>query len=83
MVLRLIPRSLRRSGFFVTVASAMRKHRRQLDASVEATRPRGFVIRERRIRPKRHLRPSPPAPNVRDDRDTPLMVGTGCAEKCF
>ena len=83
MALRLIPRSLRRSGFLVTVASAMRKHRRQLNASVEASRPRGFVVRERRIRLVRHPRPSPPASNVRDDRDTPLMVGTGCAENAF
>jgi hypothetical protein len=30
------------SGFLATVASAMRKHRRQLDASVEASRPHDF-----------------------------------------
>jgi hypothetical protein len=46
MALRLIPRSLRRSGFFVTVTGAMREHCRQLHASVEASRPRGFVVRE-------------------------------------
>ena len=58
------------------------KHHRQVDASVEASRPRGFVVRERRIRRLRHLRPSPPAYNVRDDRETPLLVGAGCAATC-
>jgi hypothetical protein len=28
-------------------------------------------------------RPSRPAPNVRDDRETPLLRGAGCAERCF
>ena len=70
-------------GLFVTVTGAMRKHCRQLHASVEALRPRGFVVRGRRIRLVRYPRPSHPAPNVRDDRETPLMVGTGCAERCF
>src|SRR6202034_3445833 len=28
-------------------------------------------------------RPPHPAPNVRDDRETPLLVGTGCAENAF
>ena len=45
MALRLIPSSLRRSGFLVTVISVMRQHRRQLRASVEALRPHGFVVR--------------------------------------
>ena len=45
MALRLIPRSLRRSGFLVTVPGTMRKHRRRVDAGVEASRPRGFVVR--------------------------------------
>ena len=55
------------------------KHCRQLRASVEALRPRGFVVHGRCIRLVRHPRPSHPVPNVRDDRDTPLLVGTGWA----
>jgi hypothetical protein len=42
MALRLIPCSLRRSGFFVTVAC---ETSRKLRASVEALRPHGFVVR--------------------------------------
>ncbi len=34
-----------------------------------------FVLRH-------HVRPSHPAPNVRDDRDTPLFLRAGCAEMC-
>jgi len=49
------------------------KHCRQLHASVEASRPRGFVVRRQRIRLVHHPRPSHPAPSVRDDRDTPLL----------
>ena len=33
-------------GLFVTVTSAMRQHCRQLHTSVEASRPRGFVVRD-------------------------------------
>ena len=32
-------------GLFVTVTGAMRKHRRQFDASVEASRPHDFAVR--------------------------------------
>jgi hypothetical protein len=45
MALRLIPRSLRRSGFFVTVPAQCEALSR-VYASVEALRPRGFVVRE-------------------------------------
>ena len=38
---------------------------------------------DKRIRRLRHLRPSPPASNVRDDRETPLLMGAGCAATCF
>ena len=51
----------------------MRKHCRQLDAGVEASEPHDFSVRDRRIRRMRQSRPSHPAPNVRDDRDTPLI----------
>jgi len=74
MVLRLTPRSLRRSGAtFCHRRQRNAKHCRQLHASVEALRPRGFVVRDQRLRLLRHPRPSHPAPNVRDDRDTPLL----------
>ena len=46
---------------------------RQLDASVGASGPHDFAVRPgiaRLAMPKRPLRP---APNVRDDRDTPLL----------
>jgi hypothetical protein len=39
-------RAPRRSGFLVSVASAMRKHRRQLDVSVETSGPHDFAVRE-------------------------------------
>jgi hypothetical protein len=68
MVLRLTPRSLRRSGLLSPSLATMLKHCRQLRASVEALRPRGFGIRVRRIRLVRRPRPSHPAPNTRDDR---------------
>jgi hypothetical protein len=45
MVLRLTPRSPRRSGLFVTVAGAMDQHRRQLDSSLEESGPHGFAVR--------------------------------------
>jgi|ERR1700730_6499440 hypothetical protein len=77
MALRLIPRSLRRSGFFVTVPGAKRQLCHPVHASVEALKPRGFVVRETSAFVLCAVpRPSHPAPNVRDDRDTPLMVGT-------
>jgi hypothetical protein len=37
-------------GFLATVASAMRKHRRQRDASIEAPEPHGLAVRCMRIR---------------------------------
>jgi hypothetical protein len=58
------------------------KHHRKVDTSVGVSGRYDFAVRRQRIRLVRHPRPSHPAPNVRDDRDTPLMVGTGCAEKC-
>ena len=59
-------------GFLATIASAMRQHRRQLDASVGASGPHGFAVRKpKRPRQKRRSRPSHPA-RVRDDRETPL-----------
>ena len=48
------------------------RHHRQVRASVEALRPHGFVVRFWHARQSRQTRPSHPAPNVRDDRETPL-----------
>ena len=69
------------SGLVVTVTGAMRKHRRRLDASVAASGPHGFAVRVDALRPAHRKRPSRPAPNVRDDRDTPLLVGARRAKK--
>jgi hypothetical protein len=60
-------------GLIATVADAMRKHRRQLDLGIERPGPHDFAVRFRRTRLLRCKRPSHPAPNVRDDRDTPLL----------
>jgi hypothetical protein len=67
-------------GFLATIASVMRsditcvmrRHHHQLDASVGASGPHGFAVREQRHSSRDVLRPSYPAPNVRDDRETPL-----------
>jgi hypothetical protein len=48
-----------------------------LDISVEISGPRGFAVRVRCIRLLHRPRPSHPAPNVRDDREAPLLRGTG------
>ena len=72
MALRLIPRSLRRSGFFVTVPCAMPKHcreltpasRRQDHAASSSAGKAHFVLCA-------ILRPSHPAPNVPDDAQRP------------
>src|ERR1700723_394633 len=77
MILRLIPCCRRRSGRLVTVTWAIREHCRQLNGSVQASRPRGFVVGETSAFVLCAVpRPSHPAPNVTDDRDTPIMVGT-------
>jgi hypothetical protein len=75
MVLRFRSCSSRRSGFLVSVAGAMRSHRRLLDVSVETPEPHDFAVRPNAPRPAHSKRPSHPAPNVRDDRDTPLLKG--------
>jgi hypothetical protein len=55
-------------AFLSPSLTIMLKHCRQLRASVEALRPRGFVVRVWRLRLVHHTRPSHPAPNTRDDR---------------
>ena len=53
--------------------SSRRKFLRDLNASVGASGPHDFAVRVRCSRQQHHSRPSHPAPNVRDDRDTPLL----------
>jgi hypothetical protein len=63
------------SGFLATIAGGSS---RQLDAGVEASGPHDFAVRESRTaRLSARSRPPHPAPNVRDDRDTPLFLGCG------
>jgi|SRR5882724_2800872 len=49
------------------------KHRRQLDAGVEASGPHDFAVRFGVVRLSTLSRPPHPAPNVRDDGETPLL----------
>jgi hypothetical protein len=51
------------------------KHHRQFDPSVGRSGPHDFAARSGRARLALPKRPSHPAPNVRDDRDTPLLIG--------
>jgi hypothetical protein len=46
---------------------------RKLDASVGASGPHDFAVRVRCSRQQHHPRPSHSAPNVRDDREAPLL----------
>jgi hypothetical protein len=69
--LRLIPCSPRRPGFLATVACGS-LHR--LDASVGASGPHGFAVRNSAARLASLPRPPHPAPNVRDDREAPLLA---------
>src|SRR5579872_2020149 len=50
-------------------------HLHQLDASVGASGPHDFAVRQQRIRLVRRKRPSHPAPNVRDDRPNAPLGG--------
>jgi hypothetical protein len=58
-------------GFLATVAPE-KLASQELDASVEASGPHDFAVRISAVRLAALSRPSLPAPNVRDDRDTPL-----------
>ena len=49
------------------------KHHRQLNASLGAPGPHDFAVRGQRHSSDDMPRPSHPAPNVRDDREAPLM----------
>ena len=46
---------------------------RKLDASVGASGPHDFTVRQKRSRLQHYRRPPHPAPHVRDDRETPLV----------
>ena len=59
------------------------KHLRRLDTSVGVSERYDFAVHLQCVRLAHDKRPPHPAPNVRDDRDTPLMVGTGWAELCW
>src|SRR5919198_3294142 len=49
------------------------KHHRQLSASLGAPGPHDFAVRDPRHSSDDAPRPSHPAPNVRDDREAPLL----------
>jgi hypothetical protein len=55
----------------------MSGHHHEFDASVGASGPHDFAVRKPAARPRSKrfgdLRPSQPAFNVRDDRETPLL----------
>ena len=75
MVLRLMSYSPRRSGFFVTVIpEKLASH--ELDASVEASGPHDFAVRELSALVFGAARVHRIPPRVRDDREPPLG-GTG------
>ena len=59
------------TGFIATVI-AEKLASQQLDASIGASGRHDFAVRVSAVRLRAPSRPSHPAPNVRDDRDTPL-----------
>jgi hypothetical protein len=67
-------------GFLATIPDTMRKHRRQVDTSVGVSGPHDFAVRPLITRQLMRVRPSHPAPDVRDDREAPLLVEHGTAE---
>jgi hypothetical protein len=70
-------------SFVLSPVTGLFCHRRlrvttcKLDASVGASGPHDFAVRVSAARLASPKRPSHPAPNVRDDRDTPLLWGAG------
>src|ERR1700732_2495188 len=70
------------ASFELSPVTGLSCHRRlrglpphELDASVGASGPHDFAVRISAARLASLPRPSHPAPNVRDDRETPLCVG--------
>jgi len=72
MVLRLIRGLPGVPGFLATVAS--REASAKLDTSVGVSGPHDFAVRIAAARLATPARPSHPAPNVRGDARTPLLV---------
>jgi hypothetical protein len=64
-----------RPGLLVTVIHVMRSI--NLTPAIGASGPHDFAVRVSHARQSQLSRPPLPAPNVRDDRDTPLLWGTG------
>ena len=61
-------------GFIATIPGAMRKHRHQVNASVGASGPHGFAVRQLLARLARtSVRRT--LPRVRGDREPPLLMG--------
>jgi hypothetical protein len=60
----------------------MRLHRRQRDVSVETSGPHGFAVRFIAHSSDARQTSTASHANVRDDRETPLMAGTGRTKKC-
>src|SRR5690242_15663499 len=80
MVLRFPSRSSRGPGFLAPVNRGLL---RDLSASVGAPEPHDFAVRVGIARPAIPARPPHFTPNVRDDREAPLLIGheTGQARK--
>src|SRR3569832_2376903 len=53
------------------------KHPHRVDVSIKTTGPHDFAVRKSIDRLTIPPRPPQPTPNVRDDRDTPLLMGCG------
>jgi len=53
---------------------------RKLDASVEASGPHDFTVRNCASRQHAPIRPPHSTPNVRDDREAPLLIGRETGE---
>jgi len=68
------------TGLIASIHGAMRQHYRHVDVSIGTSGPHDFAVRARALRLTRKHRPSHLAPNVRDDRDTPLLMGRETAE---
>src|SRR6202167_4636507 len=60
-------------AFLPPSQATMRMHHRQLDISVGISGPHDFAVRFSIARLATPKRPPHPAPNVRDDREAPLM----------
>src|ERR1700722_9966916 len=59
---------------------AMRKHCYQLDISVGISGPHDFAVRLSASRQHAPIRPPHSTPNVRDDREAPLLIGRETGE---